>query len=83
MSNTTVTREELYYQFEAPDKYVGYKVLDPEGRRVGRVDKIFTNARDEPEYVRVRVGFFGLRAVLIPVAGFVLVEREQRALILE
>jgi hypothetical protein len=83
MAHTVVTHNELRDRFDAPERYVGYKVLDPEGRSIGRVEVIFTNARDEPEYVNVRLGFFGLRSVLIPVAGSVLVEREQRALIFE
>jgi hypothetical protein len=54
MPRTTVTRGELRARFEAPEKYVGYEVLDPEGRRIGRAKGILTNPGDEPEYVKVR-----------------------------
>ncbi len=46
MPRTAVTHEELRDRFEAPEEYVGHKVLDPEGRRIGCVEGIFTNARD-------------------------------------
>ena len=83
MPRTAVTHEELRDRFEAPEEYVGHNVLDPEGRRIGCVEGVFRNARDEPEYIKVRLGFFGVRSVLIPVAGSVLAESEQRALLLE
>lgn len=46
MAHTAVTHNELRDGFDAPEKYVGYKVLDPEARSVGRVEVIFTNVRD-------------------------------------
>ncbi len=56
-------------RFETPEEYVGYEILDPEGRKIGRAKEVFTNAHGEPEYVRVRIGLLGMRSVLIPV-GF-------------
>ncbi len=46
---------------------VGYAVLDPEGRRIGVVGELFSNDSGEPEYVRVRLGLFGLKSAMIPV----------------
>jgi hypothetical protein len=34
---------------------------------MGRAEEIFANANDEPQYIRVKIGFFGLKSVLIPV----------------
>ena len=62
-------------------EYKDYLVCDPNGRKIGRVKDLFTNARGEPEYIMVRMGFFGLRSVLIPV-GFVSVDEGRRALTL-
>lgn len=45
--------------FEEPEKYVGYAVHDPLRQKIGRVQKLFVNAEDEPEYVRVRLGLLG------------------------
>lgn len=59
------------------EDYVGYGVRDPEGRKIGTAREIFANGRGEPEYVRVRMGLFGLRSALLPV-GFVRVDEQQR-----
>jgi PRC-barrel domain len=69
-------------QFKAPEEYVKYKVHDPEGRKIGSVKELFTNAHGEPEYVRVKMGLFRLKSVLIPV-GFVAVDGERRILTLQ
>lgn len=61
--------------FEQPEEHAGYRVLDPEGRRVDKVKVLYANG--EPEYVRVKVGFLELRSVLLPVGG------ERFALVLE
>ena len=67
--------------FEAPDKYYDYMVCDPEGRKIGRVKELFANVQGESQYIRVRVDFFGLRSVLIPVC-FVVVDEQRRSLTL-
>ncbi len=81
--DTVVSRvESVTGRFKAPEEYVGYRVLDPEGRKLGRVKELFANAHGEPEYVRVRMNLFGLRSVLIPI-GFVAVDEGQRTLTLQ
>ncbi len=82
MTHTTINTRGLRSRFETPEEYVGYRVHDPQGRTIGSVKELFTNAYGEPEYVRVRVGLFGLKSVLIP-TGFVTVDDERRTLTLQ
>ena len=82
MDYTTVTYTEPSSRFEAPEAYVGYRVCDPKGRKLGRVMQLFTNDHHEPEYVRVKMGLFRLRSVLIPI-GFVAVDEKRRTLTLQ
>ncbi len=67
---------------EAPERCVGYGVYDPLGKKIGSVEKLFVNENHEPEYVRVKMGFFGTKSVLIPV-GFVEINEERRTLTLK
>lgn len=67
---------------EGPERCVGYGVYDPLGKKIGSVGKLFGNENHEPEYVRVKMGLFGMRSVLIPV-GFVEVEEGRLALTLK
>lgn len=60
----------------------GYAVCDPRGRKIGSVEELFFNDYDEPEYINVKMGLFGLKTVLIPVTS-VLVNQEQRTLVLQ
>ena len=55
---------------------------DPEGRRIGTARQVFANGRGEPEYIRVRIGFLGLRSALIPV-GFVRIDEQHRVFTLQ
>jgi PRC-barrel domain len=50
-----------------PKRYAGYAVYDPLGRKIGSAEEVFVNRDDEPQYVRIRVGLFGRKSVLIPV----------------
>lgn len=63
-------------------QYAGFALCDPLENRIGRVEKLFANARGEPEYVRVRMGFFGLKSVLLPVEN-VAVSEERRMLVIK
>jgi hypothetical protein len=51
----------------ATNNGAGYSVYDPVGQKIGIVERVFANPDGEPVYIRVRIGFFGMRAVLIPV----------------
>lgn len=82
MSYTATNRRKPRNRQETQEKYFDYVVRDPEGRKIGRVIEIFTNRRGEPQYVRARVGLFGLRSVLIPIC-FVTLDEERRTLTLQ
>jgi hypothetical protein len=69
-------------QAEAGDECAGYELQDPLGQKIGSVERLFVNERGEPEYIRVKMGIFGLKSALIPVQ-FVEVQREQRIIALQ
>jgi uncharacterized protein (TIGR02271 family) len=48
------------------DRFAGYTVYDPAGEKIGKVDDLFVDQSDEPEYVGVKMGFLGTRSTLIP-----------------
>ena len=48
------------------DRFAGYAVYDPAGEKIGKVDDLFVDQADEPEYVGVKMGFLGTRSTLIP-----------------
>ena len=59
MTYKTATHEELQERFLEPQDWTGYEVHDPLGQKIGRAEEISVNANDEPEYIRVKMGFFG------------------------
>jgi hypothetical protein len=62
--------------------YAGYTVCDPRGQKIGRAERFFLNGSGEPEYIRVKTGLFGFKAVLIPVQT-VAVDEERGTLVLQ
>ena len=83
MSRTTANKRGSLNRSGVPGReYADYLVCDPNGRKIGRVREFYTNRRGELEYIMVRVGFFGLRSVLIPV-GFITLDEERRTLTLQ
>src|ERR687890_2208055 len=48
------------------DRYAGYAVYDPAGEKIGKVDDLFVDESDQPEYIGVKMGFLGTRSTLIP-----------------
>lgn len=48
------------------DEYSGYKVYDENRENIGKVDDMFLDADDQPEYVGVKMGFLGSSSTLIP-----------------
>jgi uncharacterized protein (TIGR02271 family) len=48
------------------DQYAGYTVYDKDYDKIGKVDDLFVDETDQPEYIGVKMGFLGLRSTLIP-----------------
>ncbi len=48
------------------DRFAGYEVYDRSGSKIGKVDDLFVDEGDNPEYVGVKMGFLGTSSTLIP-----------------
>jgi uncharacterized protein (TIGR02271 family) len=48
------------------DQYAGYTVYDQTDQKIGKVDDLFVNENDQPEYIGVKMGFLGTSSTLIP-----------------
>ena len=79
---TAASRKEAGGSIWTRGEYIGYTVCDPRGQKIGCAEKIFLNGSGEPEYISVKMGFFGFKTVLIPVQTAT-VEEEWRALVLQ
>jgi len=65
-----------------PEEYAGFWLCDPREKQIGMVEKLFMNWSGEPEYISLRMGFFGLKSVLLPVQDFA-VDEQRRILVLQ
>ena len=63
----TATHEEPQERFLVPQEWTLYEVYDPLGQKIGQAEEILVNASDNPEYIKVKMGFFGPKTVFIPV----------------
>src|SRR5919199_5341320 len=52
---------------EAGHSFAGYSVYDQHYEKIGKVDDLFVDENDRPEYIGVKMGFLGTRSTLIPV----------------
>lgn len=60
-------REERNDRFTAiEDRFAGYEVYDQGGEKIGKVDDLFVDENDNPEYIGVKMGFLGMSSTLIP-----------------
>jgi len=60
-------REQRSDRFTAiEDQYADYTVYDRDGDKIGKVDDLFLDENDQPEYMGVKMGFLGTRSTLIP-----------------
>ena len=48
------------------DRFSGYEVYDHSDQKIGKVDDLFVDEQDNPEYVGVKMGFLGTSSTLIP-----------------
>jgi hypothetical protein len=46
--------------------FAGYTVYDSNREQMGKVDNLFMDGNDRPEYIGVKMGFLGTRSTLIP-----------------
>jgi len=59
--------EERSDRFTAVEgQYAGYTVVDESGSKIGKVDDLFLDENDQPEYFGVKMGFLGTSSTLIP-----------------
>ncbi len=63
---------------ELEERYAGYEVYDRDGDKIGKVDDLFVDENDNPEYIGVKMGFLGRKSTLIPWDMARLDERERR-----
>jgi uncharacterized protein (TIGR02271 family) len=74
-------REERSDRFTAiEDRFAGYTVYDQSGSKIGKIDDLFVDESDQPEYIGVKMGFLGTRSTLIPWDTISSVDDEGRAL---
>ncbi len=57
-------RSDRFTAFE--DRFAGYEVYDRNGEKIGKVDDLFVDENDNPEYIGVKMGFLGTSSTLIP-----------------
>jgi len=63
-----VANEERDERFTAiEDRYADYTVYDKHYEKIGKVDDLFVDENDRPEYVGVKMGLLGTRSTLIPI----------------
>jgi uncharacterized protein (TIGR02271 family) len=48
------------------ERFEGYEVYDPNGEKIGKVDDLFVDENDQPEYLGVKMGLLGTKSTLIP-----------------
>ena len=51
---------------ELEERYERYEVYDSAGEKIGKVDDLFVNENDQPEYIGVKTSLLGTRSTLIP-----------------
>lgn len=51
---------------ELEDAYKDYTVYDRHYEKIGKVDDLFVDESDTPEYIGVKTGFLGMKSALIP-----------------
>lgn len=48
------------------ESYQSYTVYDQHYEKIGKVDDLFVDENDQPEYIGVKTGFLGMKSTLIP-----------------
>jgi hypothetical protein len=64
---TRVSEKERGDRFrELEEAYKDYTVYDQHYEKIGKVDDLFVDENDQPEYIGVKTGFLGSKSTLIP-----------------
>jgi uncharacterized protein (TIGR02271 family) len=50
------------------ERFANYEVYDQNYEKIGKVDDLFLDENDQPEYIGVKMGFLGTSSTLIPMA---------------
>jgi uncharacterized protein (TIGR02271 family) len=61
------------------ERYAGYEIYDEDGERMGKLDDLFVDEDDNPEYVGVRT--LGTRSALIPAAVITVDDSSRRIVV--
>src|ERR687891_1216979 len=74
----TVERQARTDKFteEVAHRFAGYTVYDQDYEKMGKVDDLFLDESDQPEYLGVKMGFMGTSSTLIP-ADIATINNEQ------
>jgi hypothetical protein len=63
------------------DGFAGYTVYDINDEKIGKVDDLFVDGNDRPEYIGVKMGFLGTHTTLIPFE-MATVDEERKTIVL-
>ena len=63
------------------ERYAGYDIYDERGERIGKLEDLFVDADDNPEYVGVKTESSGARVVLIPADAIMVDDRLRRMVV--
>jgi len=61
------------------DRYAGYTVYDRDNDKIGKVDDLFLDESDQPEYIGVKMGFLGTKSTLLPM-DLVTIDEERQTM---
>src|SRR5919202_4359222 len=59
-------REDRFAE-QLEERFAGYTVYDANREKIGKVDDLFVDEDDNPEYIGVKTGFLGTKSTLIPI----------------
>jgi uncharacterized protein (TIGR02271 family) len=63
------------------EQYAGYEIYDEDGERIGKLDDLFVDENDQPEYVGVRMDPLITRSALIPTDVITVEDRLRRVVV--
>ena len=58
-------REDRFAELE--ERFAEYTIYDANREKIGKVDELFVDENDNPEYIGVKTGFLGTKSTLIPI----------------